>query len=189
MQTRNLLIAVTLAAFLATSRAEQKGGTMAEFKLSSPGFRHNQPVPAKFTCEGKDASPALKWEGAPAETKSFALICDDPDAQSVAGFVWVHWVIWGIPAAAVGLTEDVAKTENVPALGGAKQGENSGRGLGYSGPCPPRGHGVHHYHFKLYALGTEELALKPHATKQQLEDAMRGHVLTVAELVGTYQRK
>jgi Raf kinase inhibitor-like YbhB/YbcL family protein len=188
MQTRSLLITLTLAVFLAISRAGGKGTTMAEFKLSSPGFRHNQPIPAKFTCEGQDVSPSLKWEGAPAGTKSFALICDDPDAQSVAGFVWVHWVIWGIPATAMGLPENVAKTESVPALGGAMQGENSWPRPGYNGPCPPPGHGVHHYHFKLYALDMEP-SLKPRATKHQLEEAVRGHVLAMAELVGTYQRQ
>jgi Raf kinase inhibitor-like YbhB/YbcL family protein len=188
MQTLSLLIALMLAAFLTMSRAEGKEATMAEFKLSSPGFRHNQPIPAKFTCERQDVSPALNWEGAPAGTKSFALICDDPDAQSVAGFVWVHWVIWGIPATVTGLMENVAKTESVPAISDAKQGENSGSKLGYGGPCPPRGHGVHHYHFKVYALDMVP-ALKPRATKRQLEEVMRGHILAMAELVGTYQRE
>ncbi len=182
---RSLVIAAVLAAFLATARAGGKGVAMAEFRLSSPGFRHNQPVPAKFTCDGHDVSPPLRWEGAPAGTKSFALICDDPDAP---GGTWVHWVIWGIPATATGLPENVSKTESVPALGGAKHGENSWPRLGYGGPCPPPGHGVHHYHFKVYALDAEP-ALKPRATKQQLEEAMRGHILAMAELVGTYQRK
>ena len=158
---------------------------MVEFRLSSPSFRHNQPVPAKFTCEGQDMSPSLKWEDAPAGTKSFALVCDDPDAP--AG-TWVHWVMWGIPATTTGLPENIAKTEIVPALGGAKQGENSSSKRGYGGPCPPRGHGVHHYHFKLYALDAEPV-LKPGVTKQQLEEAIRNHVLAIAELVGTYQRK
>ena len=185
MQKRGLLVVLTLAVLLATSRAERKEASMAEFKLSSPGFRHNQPVPAKFTCDGQDVSPALKWEGAPAGTKSFALICDDPDAP--AG-TWVHWVIWGIPATATGLPENVTRTESVTALGGTKQGENSSSRLGYGGPCPPPGHGVHHYHFKLYALDTEP-ALKPRAMKRQLEEAMGGHVLAMAELVGTYERK
>jgi Raf kinase inhibitor-like YbhB/YbcL family protein len=185
MQKRSLLIVLTLAALLATSRAERKEASMTEFKLSSPGFRHNYPVPAKFTCEGQDVSPTLKWEGAPAGTKSFALICDDPDAPAST---WVHWVIWGIPATATGLPENVTRTESVPALGGTKQGENSASRLGYDGPCPPPGHGVHHYHFKLYALDTEP-ALKPWATKRQLEEAMGGHVLAIAELVGTYERK
>jgi hypothetical protein len=180
-----LLIALTLTLLLAALRAEGKEATMGEFKLSSPGFRHNQPIPQKFTCEGQDVSPALKWEGAPAGTKSLALICDDPDAP--AG-TWVHWVIWGIPATATGLPENIAKTESVPAIGGATQGENSGSKLGYGGPCPPRGHGAHHYHFKVYALDMIP-ALKPGATKRQLEEAMRSHILAMAELVGTYQRE
>jgi Raf kinase inhibitor-like YbhB/YbcL family protein len=157
---------------------------MADFKLSSPSFGHNQPIPAKFSCEGQDVSPALKWEGAPPATKSFALICDDPDAPVGT---WVHWVIWGIPAKATELPENVAKTETVAALDGAKQGENSWPKIGYGGPCPPRGHGVHHYHFRLYALDTA-LALQPRATKKQLEEAMKGHILAQIELVGTYQR-
>jgi len=188
MQMHSLLIALMLVALSVISRAKGKEAAMAEFILSSPNFRNNQQVPAKFTCDGQDTSPALKWEGAPAGTKSFALICDDPDAQSVAGFVWVHWVIWGIPAATTGLTENIAKTESVPALDGAMQGENSSSKLGYGGPCPPRGHGVHHYHFKVYALDVAP-ALEPRATKPQLEKAMRGHILAMAELMGTYQRK
>lgn len=185
---RSLLIALMPASLLAVSRAEVKEAAMAEFKLSSPCFSHNQPIPAKFTCEGQDVSPALKWDGAPAGTKSFAIVCDDPDAQRVAGFAWVHWVIWSIPATATGLPENVARTDIVPAIGGARQGEDSSSRLGYGGPCPPRGRGVHHYRFKTYALDMEP-ALKPRATKQQLEEAMRGHILAMAELVGTYQRE
>lgn len=155
-------------------------------KLSSPLFQHGQPIPKQFTGEGADISPPLKWEGAPASTKSLALICDDPDAMSVAGKVWVHWVIWNIPATATGLPENVEKKEIV--LGGARQGMNSWPRLGYNGPMPPPGHGVHHYHFKLYALDTV-LDLPPRATKSQLEAAMKGHILAETELVGTYERK
>ncbi|NQU11997.1 YbhB/YbcL family Raf kinase inhibitor-like protein [bacterium] len=157
-------------------------------KLSSPAFQSNQRIPTKHTGEGADVSPALQWEGAPAGAKSFALVCDDPDALSVAGKVWDHWVIWNIPAAAKELPENVAKTETVPVLGGARQGMNTWPRLGYNGPMPPPGHGVHHYHFKLYALGTV-LNLAPRATKAQLEAAINGHVLGQAELVGTYERK
>jgi len=157
-------------------------------KLSSPSFQHQQRIPAKFTGEGADVSPALQWEGAPAGTKSFALICDDPDAMSVAGKVWDHWLIWNIPGTATGLPENVAKTETVPALGGARQGLNGWPRVGYNGPMPPSGHGVHHYHFKLYALDTV-LSLPPRATKKQLLEAMKGHILAEAELIGTYERK
>lgn len=161
-------------------------GEEASMKLSSPSFQHNQPLPKKHTGEGQDVSPLLKWEGAPTGTKSFALICDDPDAMSVAGKVWDHWVIWNIPAATTELPENVEQKEVV--LGGAKQGLNSWPKVGYNGPMPPPGHGVHHYHFKLYALDTE-LSLPPKATKKQIEAAMKGHILAQAELIGTYERK
>jgi Raf kinase inhibitor-like YbhB/YbcL family protein len=167
------------------AHAAQKEAAMAQFSLSSPSFRNNQPIPAKHSCEGADASPALKWEGAPASTKSFALICDDPDAP---GGSWVHWVLYDIPAGATELPENVAKTETVAALSNAKQGMTDFGRVGYGGPCPPRGHGVHHYHFRLYALDTE-LKLVPRATRRQLEAAMKGHVVAQAELVGTYQRE
>jgi Raf kinase inhibitor-like YbhB/YbcL family protein len=152
-------------------------------KLSSPSFEAGKPIPAKFTGEGADVSPALKWEGAPAGTKSFALVCDDPDAPADT---WVHWVIWNIPATATELPENAEKKETV--LGGARQGMNTWPRLGYNGPMPPRGHGPHHYHFKLYALSAE-LSLPAKTTRKQLEEAMKGHVLAQAELVGTYERK
>ena len=152
-----------------------------QFTLSSPSFRNSQPMPAKHSCEGADASPALKWEGAPAGTKGFALICDDPDAP---GGSWVHWVIYGIAASTSELAENVAKSDTV---GGVKQGVNDFGKVGYGGPCPPRGHGVHHYHFRLYALDAE-LNLAPRVTRRQLEAAMKGRVLAQTELVGTYRR-
>ena len=166
----------------------QSKETVTTLKVSSSSFAHNGPIGAKYTYDGKDVSPSLKWEGAPTGTKSFALICDDPDAMSVANKVWVHWVIYEISAKITELAENVAKTETVAALGGAKQGTNDSGRVGYGGPCPPRGHGVHHYHFKLYALDTE-LNLPAKATKSQVEEAMRGHILGSAELIGTYQRK
>jgi hypothetical protein len=141
-------------------------------------------MPAKFSCEGEDASPALKWEGAPAGTKSSALIADDPDAP---GGTWVHWVAYAIPATMTELPEGVAKTDVVAALAGFKQGVTSFGRVGYGGPCPPRGHGVHHYHFRLYALDTA-LNLAPGVKRHQLDAAMKGHILAQAELVGTYQR-
>jgi Raf kinase inhibitor-like YbhB/YbcL family protein len=155
-----------------------------QLTLTSPSFRNNQPMPAKFSCEGEDASPALKWEGAPAGTKSFALICDDPDAP---GGTWVHWVVYAIPAAATELLESVAKIDAVAALGGLKQGMNDFGRVGYGGPCPPRGHGAHHYHFRLYALDAE-LNLAPRVKRQQLDAAIKGHILAQTELVGAYQR-
>jgi|ERR1051326_7615432 Raf kinase inhibitor-like YbhB/YbcL family protein len=158
---------------------------MSELKLTSAGFAHNQPIPKKYSSEANDLAPPLQWEGAPVEAKSFALTCDDPDAP-VGTFA--HWVLYGIPASITALPEALPKTETVPTLGGAKQGINDFGRIGWGGPCPPRGHGVHHYHFKLYALETE-LNLPPKATKRKLEEAMKGHILVQAELVGTYERK
>ena len=157
---------------------------MAQFALSSPNFRNNHPMPAKLSCEGADASPALKWEGAPSGTKSFALIADDPDAP---GGTWVHWIAYNIPAGTVALPESVAKTDTVAALAGLKQGVSDFGRVGYGGPCPPRGHGVHHYHFRLYALDAD-LNLASRVMRHQLDAAVKGHILAEAELVGTYQR-
>ena len=154
-------------------------GTM---QLTSGTLQPNQPIPTKHTGEGADTSPPLQWTGAPAGTKSFALIGDDPDAP---GRTWVHWVIYNIPATTSELPEGVAKTDTVA---GAKQGVNDFGKIGYNGPLPPRGHGQHRYFFKLYALSSE-LDLKPRATKKQLEDAMQGKILAHTDLVGTYERK
>lgn len=158
---------------------------MNAFTVSSPSIRHNEPIPARFTCSGEDVSPMLTWAGAPKEAKSFALICDDPDAPSGT---WVHWVIFNIPADVTQLPEGLAKSDIVSAVKGAKQGVNDFHKVGYGGPCPPQGHGVHHYHFKLYALD-KELNLRPGVTKRQLEDAMRGHILAQTELIGTFERR
>lgn len=158
---------------------------MTTMKLSSPAFGHGQPIPRKFSSEANDLSPSLQWEGAPPGTRSLVLLCDDPDAPMGA---FTHWVLYGLPAETSALPGAVAKTEVVPDLGGAKQGVNDFGRIGWGGPCPPRGHGVHHYHFKLYALDNDP-GLPPRATKKKVEDAMKGHILAQAELVGTYERK
>lgn len=183
MRSRILVIVIVLGAVIA-ARGEDKEDAMASLTISSPSFQSDQPIPAKHSCEGDDASPALKWSGAPEGTESFALICDDPDAP---GGVWTHWVIYGIPATTSELPEGVAKTDTVAALGGAKQGVNSFGRVGYGGPCPPRGHGAHHYHFKVFAL-KGAVDLPPRASRSQLERAMRGHILAQGDLVGTYER-
>ena len=151
-------------------------------QLSSPSFSSGQVIPVRHSCDGGDASPPLSWTGVPAGAKSLALICDDPDAP--AG-TWVHWVIYAIPPATTELPEGVAAAESGP--GGARQGTNDFKRLGYGGPCPPAGK-PHRYFFKLYALD-QEPALTPGATKRQLLDAMEDHVLGQGELMGTYQRQ
>jgi hypothetical protein len=154
----------------------------ASIALTSPAFQSGESIPLKYTCEGSNISPPLRWTGSPAGTKTFALICDDPDAPSGT---WVHWVLFNLPASSGALGERVEPAGNL--RGGAKQGANSFGKIGYGGPCPPPGK-PHRYFFKLYALDAE-IALKPGATKQELLRAMEKHVLAQGQLMGTCQRK
>ncbi len=150
------------------------------FELKSSAFAHESAVPSKYTCDGADVSPPLAWSGAPAGTKSYALVVDDPDAP--AG-TWVHWVVWNIPASASALTENIAAAAELP--DGTRQGISDFKRPGWGGPCPPSG--THRYYFKLYALDAL-LDISATATKRDLEAAMKGHVLGQATLRGTYAR-
>ena len=154
----------------------------AKLTVTSAAFEPGQPIPVKYTGQGEDVSPPLKWEGAPAATKSFVLICDDPDAP--AG-TWVHWVIYNLPAAAPSLTENTPKSKALP--GGAAQGRNSFRKIGYGGPSPPAGK-AHRYFFKVYALDAL-LTPQDRPNKEELLAAMGGHILAQGQLMGTYQRQ
>ncbi len=154
--------------------------------IKSDAFRALQPIPVKHTEDGDDVSPALSWSNVPPLAKELALICDDPDAPTEEP--WVHWLIYKIPATATGLAENIQKSERLPPPLKSLQGKNSWHTIGYRGPAPPKGHGVHHYHFKLYALSTP-LSLGPGADKAALLKAMSGSILAEAELVGTYERK
>lgn len=153
--------------------------------VESPAFAPGKPIPKKYTGEGEDVSPPLKWSGVPKEAKELALICDDPDAPRPEP--WVHWVIYKLPASLTELPENVAKQASPPRPAGAVQGKNSWGKLGYGGPMPPPGHGVHHYHFKLYALDAA-LDLPPGLTKDELLKKIRPHIIAEGELIGTYQR-
>jgi Raf kinase inhibitor-like YbhB/YbcL family protein len=148
-------------------------------EVSSPAFEPGGAIPQKYTGEGRDVSPPLIWEGLPDETKEIALICDDPDAPTPNP--WVHWVVYKIPADVMGFREGSTQGEVL-------EGKNDFGTLGYGGPMPPKGHGVHHYYFKVYALDTE-LEVAAGLTKEQLLEAIEGHVLDEGELVGTYERK
>ncbi len=150
-------------------------------ELTSSVFRPGESIPSKFTCEGPDVSPPLAWDDPPAGTRSLALLCEDPDAPMG---MWVHWVLWGLAPEARQLPEAVPSDAEV--LGGAKQGTSDFGRLGYGGPCPPPG-GPHRYFFKLYALDSE-LDLAPGASRADLLDAMEGHILAEASLMGRYQR-
>ncbi|HOK26531.1 MAG TPA: YbhB/YbcL family Raf kinase inhibitor-like protein [Bacteroidales bacterium] len=149
-------------------------------EIKSPAFKEGELIPSRHTCDGHDVSPPLEWSGAPAETRSFALISDDPDAPVGT---WVHWVIFNIPANVNKLEENIPKKEVLS--NGARQGRNDFGRIGYGGPCPPGG--THRYYFKLYALD-RELDLKAGSTKRDLLKAMEGHVLAEAHLMGRYRR-
>jgi Raf kinase inhibitor-like YbhB/YbcL family protein len=152
-----------------------------ELEIKSAAFSEGEAIPGKYTCDGKDVSPPLSWSGAPAGAKSFALICDDPDAPSGD---WVHWVVFDLPPSSTGLPEGVPAREEI--AGGGRQGRNDFRKTGYGGPCPPGG--THRYVFSLFALD-RELGLGAGATKAQLSAAMKGHVLAEGRLTGKYSRR
>ena len=152
--------------------------------LRSEAFADGKPIPTMYSGDGEDRSPPLAWEPAPAGTREFALICDDPDAP---GGDWVHWVIYKIPASANALPEGFSSQAELKAPVGILQGQNSWETIGYRGPQPPKKHGPHHYYFRLYALDGP-LELKAGATKQELLSAMQGHVIGQGQLVGVYER-
>lgn len=149
-------------------------------EIRSDAFTEGGMIPTKYTCDGENISPPLSWTGIPEGTRTFALICDDPDAP---GGTWVHWLIWNLPVTARELVEHIPPVELLP--GGAEQGKNDFRKIGYGGPCPPRGN--HRYFFKLFALDNQ-LPLKHGAIKTDLLKAMNGHILSEALLMGRYQR-
>jgi Raf kinase inhibitor-like YbhB/YbcL family protein len=147
--------------------------------LTSPVIRE-QAIPQHYSCDGDNVSPPLQWENVPDGTASFALIAEDPDAP---GGTFIHWILYNLPPALRWLPEDVRRDGILP--NGAMQGRNSFQKLGYDGPCPPGG--VHRYFFRLYALDTR-LELPPAATKEDLLEAMDGHILAEAEMMGKYTR-
>jgi Raf kinase inhibitor-like YbhB/YbcL family protein len=147
------------------------------FSLTSPDFTNGQMIPRQFTGEGEERSPELKWLHAPEGTRSFALIVDDPDAPNGT---FTHWVLFDIPAEAQFIPQ------GVPKMGVG--GHNDFHHDHYGGPMPPPHHGVHRYYFKLYALDIESLNLKQGAKREEVEQAMEGHIIGQAELMGRYER-
>ncbi len=154
------------------------------FSISSASFKDGASIPSKYTCQAEDVSPALAWSGVPDGAQSLALIVDDPDAPDPAApkMIWVHWVLYNLPANSSGLAEAVA-VEALPQ--GTLQGKNDWKNTGYGGPCPPIGE--HRYFFKLYALDSV-LPDLDQPSKDALLEAMEGHVLAAAQLMGTYQK-
>lgn len=149
-------------------------------RLTTTAFTSNSAVPKLYTCDGADISPPFQWSGAPAETRSFALVCADPDAP--AG-VWYHWAAYDIPATMKSLAEHCP-----PDIADFAQARNDFGKRGYGGPCPPRGHGRHHYRFKLFALDVEKLGLGPSAACRDVEEKAEAHTIATAELIGVYSR-
>jgi Raf kinase inhibitor-like YbhB/YbcL family protein len=150
-------------------------------QLTSSSFQPEGNIPSQFTCEGQDISPELTWTNVPSGTKSFALIAHDPDAPIAGGFT--HWVVYNLPPNVTHLAQGAPKSEKLP--GGGIQGKNGYDQIGYLGPCPPSG--THRYYFYLYALDTE-LNLPPGASKDDVEKAIKGHVLEKTELMGKYKK-
>lgn len=153
-------------------------------RITSPAFSDQGAIPSKYTCEGDDLSPPLQWTGAPEGTKSFALIMDDPDAPDPAKpqRVYVHWVVYNIPATVKGFDENAWKGK-LPS--GTQTGTNDWGKQAWGGPCPPIGR--HRYFFKIYALDTTVSGLSS-PSKKDIEDAIKGHILAQAQLMGTYQK-
>jgi Raf kinase inhibitor-like YbhB/YbcL family protein len=159
------------------------GGTsMAQhFMLTSDSFQHNSQLSNEYAykgCHGQNRSPHLVWQGAPTGTKSFALIVEDPDAPRAQPFI--HWIIYDIPATVTMLPAGLGEKKY-------KQGVNDFGTMRYDGPCPPKGHGVHRYYFKIYALDTV-LTMSNGITKEQFDTAVQGHILATAEIIGLYER-
>ena len=156
--------------------------------IRSDAFAQGERIPEKFTGDGQDVSPPLSWDGVPEAAMTLVLVCDDPDAPSPEP--WVHWVVYGIPASAAGLPEALPNFEQLESPAGARQGKNSwphGVTIGYRGPMPPEGHGLHHYRFRLYALDIS-FDFQPALDKRTILSAISGHVLAEAELIGTHSR-
>ncbi len=149
---------------------------MAEFKISTSAFEQNGMIPVRFTCDGPDINPPFTVQGTPPAAKSLALIVDDPDAPSG---LWVHWLVWNI-------SSNVSEVKENAVPQGAVQGINDFRKHTYGGPCPPSG--THRYYFKLYALDVT-LDIGNHSKKQDLEKAMKGHILAEAQIMGRYSRR
>lgn len=151
--------------------------TLTKFALTSDDFQDGQPIPQVHSCDGSDQSPALSWEEPPPGTKSFTLIMDDPDAPNGT---FGHWAAYDIPPTARSLPRGEAV---------GKQATNDFGKTGYGGPCPPKGHGVHHYHFKLYALDVDGLTVAADAKVEQVEQDAQRHAIAKAEIVGTFERQ
>jgi Raf kinase inhibitor-like YbhB/YbcL family protein len=174
-----LMIAIIAGGGFLAGTSAMSAEALYPFALTSPAFQENGTIPQKYTCDGQGISPPLAWSGAPAATRSFALVVRDPDAPRGS---FVHWVIFNLPPSLGGLPAAVPAAAVLP--NGAVQGVNGTGNTGYKGPCPPPGP-VHHYHFHLIALDSV-LDLKPGADAAEVEQAASSHAVGIAELTGLF---
>jgi Raf kinase inhibitor-like YbhB/YbcL family protein len=151
-------------------------------RLRSSAFADGAAIPRRFTCDGDDLSPPLEWSDAPDETRSFALLCDDPDAPTGT---WRHWAIYDIPAAQTGLPQGAGRQSGSAPF---RQAVNDFQRPGYGGPCPPQGHGPHHYQFRLLALSLDHLRLQKNPRCADVAREAHKHVLDEAVLTAVYER-
>ena len=182
-----IALILTLTPIAACSRDHgaitPREGKVMNIPITSDAFREGEAIPTKYTCDGNDISPALRWSDIPPNTKSFALICEDHDAPLG---VFTHWVLYNLPPTITELPEGVSAEGRL--ANGAIQGRNDFKRIGYGGPCPPPKDGAHRYFFRLYALDAE-LQLQAGARREEIVLAMEGHVLATGHLMGAYQRK
>jgi Raf kinase inhibitor-like YbhB/YbcL family protein len=179
------LMLAALASCGADDRASNKSSvgtsvenaTLNKISLSTEAFENGRPIPQQYTCDGADETPSLNWSDPPEGTKSFALVIDDPDAPSGT---FRHWGVYDIPASA----RSIGGGQRV----GTEVTNDFGK-PGYGGPCPPKGHGTHHYHFKLFALNVDRLDLGPNSKVIDVENEATKHAIAQGELVGTYERR
>jgi Raf kinase inhibitor-like YbhB/YbcL family protein len=175
----------SLAPASSSSSAEaSSASSLAAFAIYSPSFADGETIPIKFTCDGADMNPQLNWEGAPANTKSFAIIVDDPDAVSVVGYTWVHWNIYNISAATTGLAQGVSTHADLLPLG-TIEGASSFGSAKYGGPCPPSGR--HHYYFQIYALNKETINFSGPLTRTKFEAAFTDSIIAKAATTGNFR--
>ena len=151
-------------------------------RLASNAFSDGATIPSRFTCDGEDLSPPFDWDAVPPGTRSFALLCDDPDAP---GGTWHHWAVYDIPPDETALAEGAAQHGGQETF---KQAVNDFKRRGYGGPCPPRRHGPHHYHFRLLAVSIDRLPVRKDASCREVEREARKHLVAEANLVGVYER-
>lgn len=186
-----LIFPVVLSMQQPEAAAPSRGLLIDEFKssaqlqVSSTAFASGAGIPRPYSAYGENFSPALSWQGVPPSTQSLALVVEDPDAKSPAPSPFVHWTLYALAPSQTTLDESIPAIPRLPTVASAQQGRNSRGTVGYFGPRPPSGDGVHHYHFEVFALDSR-LDLPPAASVDQLVAALKGHVIAAGEIVGTF---